>query len=116
MTTHMGSCHCGKVAFEVDGEIDSGLACNCSICQRKGSLLWFVPRAQLRVTQGEDALATYTFNKHVIRHRFCPTCGIHPFGEGTDPKGNAMAAINLRCLTDIDLDAVPVHHYDGRSK
>jgi hypothetical protein len=116
MATHQGSCHCGKVAFEVDGEIDSGLACNCSICQRKGSLLWFVPRGQLRVTAGEDALATYTFNKHVIRHRFCPVCGMHPFGEGTDPKGNAIAAINLRCLTDIDLEAVPVHHYDGRSK
>ncbi|MFC5578837.1 GFA family protein [Lysobacter niabensis] len=116
MTMHQGSCHCGKVAFEVEGEIDSGLACNCSICQRKGSLLWFVPRAQLRVTTGEDALTTYTFNRHVIRHLFCPVCGIHPFGEGTDPKGNAIAAINLRCLTDIDLDSVPVHHYDGRSK
>ena len=115
MPTHQGSCHCGKVTFEVDGEVDSGLACNCSICQRKGSLLWFVPRTQLQVTAGEDALATYTFNRHVIRHRFCPTCGIHPFGEGTDPKGNAIAAINIRCLTDIDLDAVPVHHYDGRS-
>jgi hypothetical protein len=116
MTTHQGSCHCGTVAFEVDGDIDSGLSCNCSICQRKGALLWFVPRAQLRVTRGEDALATYTFNKHVIRHRFCPTCGMHPFGEGTDPKGNAVAAINLRCLTDIELESVPVHHYDGRSK
>lgn len=116
MTTHQGSCHCGQVAFEVDGDIDGGLSCNCSICQRKGSLLWFVPRANLRITQGEDALANYTFNRHVIQHRFCPTCGIHPFGEGTDPKGNAMAAINLRCLTDIELESVPVHHYDGRSK
>ena len=114
--THTGSCHCGQVKFEVDGEITSALACNCSICQRKGSLLWFVPRGQLRVTAGEEALATYTFNRHVIKHRFCPTCGIHPFGEGTDPKGNAMAAINIRCLEDIDLDAVPVQHYDGRSK
>ncbi len=115
MAKHQGSCHCGKVAFEVEGEIDSGLSCNCSICQRRGSLLWFVPRAQLRVTLGEDALATYTFNRHVIRHRFCPTCGMHPFGEGTDPKGNAMAAINLRCLTDIELESIPVHHFDGRS-
>lgn len=114
--THTGSCHCGQVKFEIDGEITSALACNCSICQRKGSLLWFVPRGQLRVTAGEEALATYTFNRHVIKHRFCPTCGIHPFGEGTDPKGNAMAAINIRCLEDIDLDAVPVQHYDGRSK
>jgi len=115
MTTHTGSCHCGQVAFEVEGEIDGALSCNCSICQRKGSLLWFVPRAQLKLRSGEDALATYTFNKHVIRHRFCPACGIHPFGEGTDPQGNAMAAINIRCIEGIDLDAVPVHHYDGRS-
>jgi hypothetical protein len=53
---------------------------------------------------------------HVIEHRFCTRCGIHPFGEGTDPKGNRMAAVNIRCLEDIALDAVPVQHFDGRSK
>ena len=68
--THTGSCHCGQVKFEVDGDITGGLSCNCSMCQRKGSLLWFVPRAQLRVTAGEDTLATYTFNKHAIHHHF----------------------------------------------
>jgi hypothetical protein len=103
------------VAFEADGEITGALSCNCSMCQRKGSLLWFVPRDQLRVTKGEDAMATYTFNKHVIQHRFCPVCGIHPFGEGRDPKGNAIAAINIRCLEGIELDSVAVKHYDGRS-
>jgi hypothetical protein len=112
---YQGSCHCGQVAFEVEGEIDSALACNCSICSRKGSLLWFVARDKLRLKTPEDAISTYTFNKHVIKHRFCPTCGMHPYGEGTDPKGNAMAAINLRCVENIDLDAIPVHHYDGRS-
>ena len=114
--SHKGSCHCGAVAFEVEGEPASALSCNCSMCSRKGSLLWFVPREKLRVLAGEDHLATYRFNKHVIAHRFCPTCGIHPFGEGTDPKGNRMAAINIRCLEDIDLAAIPVTHYDGRSK
>lgn len=113
--SHHGSCHCGKVKFEVEGEPTEALSCNCSICQRKGSLLWFVPRDRLRVTAGEDEMATYTFNRHVIRHRFCPVCGMHPFGEGTDPKGNAIAAINIRCLEDIDLESVPVKHFDGRS-
>ncbi|HEY8520196.1 MAG TPA: GFA family protein [Gammaproteobacteria bacterium] len=112
---YRGSCHCGKVAFEVEGEIDSGLACNCSMCARKGSLLWFVPREALRLLTPEDNLATYTFNKHVIKHRFCPTCGIHPFGEGIDPRGRATAAINLRCLEGLDLDSVPVRHFDGRA-
>jgi hypothetical protein len=113
---YTGSCHCGNVRFEVEGEVDSGLACNCSICHRKGSLLWFVPRASFRLTTDEAALASYTFNKHVIKHRFCPECGIHTHGEGQDPKGNPMAAVNLRTLEDFDLDAVKVHHYDGRSK
>jgi hypothetical protein len=111
---YQGSCHCGQVAYEVEGEIQGALACNCSMCQRKGSLLWFVPRAQFRLLTPEDAAATYTFNKHVIKHRFCTTCGIHPYAEGVDPKGNPMAAINLRCIEGIDLDAIPVQHFDGR--
>jgi hypothetical protein len=110
---YQGSCHCGAVAFEVEGEIDGALACNCSMCRRKGSLLWFVARDQMRLHTPEQAAATYTFNKHVIRHRFCATCGIHPYGEGVDPKGNAMAAINLRCIDNVDLDLVPVQHYNG---
>ena len=113
---HRGSCHCGAIAFEVEGEIASVMACNCSICQRKGSLLWFVPREQLKLLTPEDASRVYEFNEHRIRHRFCPTCGIHPYADGTDPKGNAMAAVNVRCIEGIDLDAIPVTHFDGRAK
>ena len=111
---YKGSCHCGNVAFEVDGTIDGVMSYNCSICQRKGALMWFVPREQMKLTTPEENAATYTFNRHVIKHRFCPTCGIHPYGEGTDPKGNTMAAINVRCIEDIDLDALPVQHFNGR--
>jgi len=111
-----GSCHCGKVAFEVDGKPDKAMSCNCSICQRKGSLLWFVPRDTLHLLTPEANASTYTFNKHAVKHRFCPACGIHPYGEATDPKGNRMAAVNIRCLEGIDLDAVPVVKFDGRSR
>lgn len=114
--TYRGSCHCGRVAFEVDGTIESALSCNCSICERKGSLLWFVPREKLRLLTPEENASTYTFNEHVIRHRFCPNCGIHPYGEGTDSKGNPTAAINIRCLEGLDLASIPVTHFDGRSR
>lgn len=110
-----GSCHCGKVRFDVEGRPEQAMACNCSICQRKGALMWFVPYERLHLETPEENLSTYTFNKHVIRHRFCRECGIHPYGEGSDPKGNRMAAINIRCLEDIDLEAIPLTHYDGRS-
>ena len=112
---YRGSCHCGRVAYEVEGEINTAIACNCSMCQRKGSLLWFVPRDSFHLLTPEDAASTYTFNKHVIKHQFCPVCGIHPYGEGADSKGNRMVAVNVRCLEDIDLEAVTVQNYDGRS-
>jgi uracil-DNA glycosylase len=38
-----GSCHCGGIAFDVEGELSQAMACNCSICARKGALMWFVP-------------------------------------------------------------------------
>ena len=111
-----GSCHCRSIAFTVEGDIESALACNCSICRRKGSLLWFIPREALKLMTPEDRTSVYTFNKHLLKHRFCPVCGIHPYAEGQDPKGNAMVAINIRCLENIDLDSIPVTHFDGRSR
>ena len=67
-----------------------------SLCRRKGSLLWFVPRDALKLTTPEANSKAYTFNQHVTRHHFCPVCGIHPYGEGADPKGERMVAINIR--------------------
>src|SRR5256885_12428207 len=101
---YTGSCHCGKIAYEVEGTIDQAMECNYSMCRRRGSLLWFVPRAQLKLTTPESNLGTYQFNKRVLQHHFCPTCGIAPFSEGIHPKtGQPMAAVNVRCVDGVDL-------------
>ena len=68
-----------------------------------------------RAYGSDENAQTYLFNKHLIKHRFCPTCGIHPYGEGTTPKGNHMVAINIRCLEDFDISSVPVTYFDGKS-
>jgi hypothetical protein len=112
---YKGSCHCGKIAFEVEGDLTQVIDCNCSICTKKGSLLWFVPRQQLRLLTPEENMSTYTFGKRTIKYRFCPNCGMHPFGEGVDPSGNAMAAINARCLEGIELSSLTVQHFNGRA-
>jgi hypothetical protein len=112
---YKGSCHCGKVAFEIEGEFKEAVACNCSICQRKGWLLWFMPREAMTLLTPESAASTYTFNKHRIKHRFCANCGTAPYAEATDQKGQPTVAINIRCLEGIDLASIPVKHFDGRS-
>lgn len=113
---YTGSCHCGRVAFEAEGEIGKVMACNCSMCRRKGSLLWFVPKDGFTLKTAEQNASTYLFNRHAIRHRFCPACGIHPYAEATNPKtGEPTAAINVRCLDGVDVEALEVTHFDGAS-
>ena len=113
--TYKGSCHCGKIAFEVEGEIDQLMECNCSHCSRKGYLLWFAPRETLKLKTPESDLATYTFNKHVIKHHFCPTCGCAPLATGKAPNGADTAAVNARCLEGVDPSALKIVKVDGRS-
>lgn len=111
-----GSCHCGKVAWRVDADLPTeAMACNCSHCRRKGFLLAFFPIAQFTLDHGEDALKSYEFYKHMIEHRFCTTCGTQSFAVGIGPGGAKMAAINLRCVPDADLDALAIRKVDGAS-
>lgn len=110
-----GSCHCGNIKFEAEGEVESVLACNCSICLRKGTLLWFVPSAQFNLLSSPENITTYTFNKHHIKHQFCGVCGVQPFGQAKDSNGNETFAVNVRCLETIDPLAIPVQFYDGKS-
>jgi len=112
---YSGSCHCGKVQFEVKTQLDSVLSCNCSHCSRKGFLLTFVPADQFTLRSGEDSLAEYRFNKHAIAHKFCTTCGTQPFAYGAMPDGSPVRAVNVRYLEDVDLDSLQVQHVDGRS-
>jgi hypothetical protein len=116
MMKHEGSCHCGRIGYEVSGEIPQVVDCNCSFCRRRGALLWFVPAADFKLRTPQANVATYTFNKHRLQHHFCTSCGIAPYSEGTGPDGKAMVAINVRCLPEVDLEALKVVQYDGASK
>jgi hypothetical protein len=112
---HKGSCHCGKVTFEVEGDLGSVISCNCSICSRKGALLWALPKQQVQFHSETGTLGRYTFHRHVLAHRFCTSCGIHTHGEDVAEAGEPNVYINIRCLEGVDLESIPVQHFDGRS-
>jgi hypothetical protein len=115
MPTHTGSCHCGAIAFSFDGEIGQAMACNCSICARKGVLMHFSPESDFRLNTPEETMGTYRFNTHRIAHHFCPTCGIAPFSRAAGKDGTPMVAVNLRCVDGVDPAALTVQMFDGRS-
>lgn len=113
-TTHQGSCHCGAVKYQVAIDLDQPvLQCNCSMCARSGTLLAFVQPDKFTLKAGEDHLVEYKFNKHVIGHLHCKTCGIKPFARGASPKG-PMVAVNVRSLEDFELTKVKITDYDGK--
>ena len=113
-----GSCHCGRIAYEV--EVGDGITevydCNCSMCRRRGGLLWFAPRSALVLKTAEADLATYRFNREHLAHHHCTVCGIAPFSEGVDPKSGAKTvAVNLRALPGLDLATLKIVPVDGAS-
>jgi len=115
--TYSGSCHCGKVKFEVTLDLsEPAVICNCSMCGRAGTMLRFVPASEFKLLSGEDVLTEYRFNNKVINHLFCSVCGIKPFGAGKGRDGVETRAVNVRCLEGVDLQQVPTRLVDGKSR
>jgi hypothetical protein len=114
--TYTGGCHCGQVRYQIESAaLESAMACNCSICSKKGHLLTFVPAAAFKLLEGQDQLSDYQFNKKNIHHLFCRVCGISSYGTGKGKDGQTMYSINVRCLDDIDIDKLSVKTFDGKS-
>jgi hypothetical protein len=110
-----GSCQCQAVTFDATLDLDHTVTCNCSRCQRLGSVLSFTPAEKFRLRSGEDALTEYRFGSKKIGHQFCKVCGIEPFAYGVSPDGAPMVGVNVNCLDGVDPRALKSTHYDGRS-
>ncbi len=115
MKTYTGGCHCQEVRFEVAMTIEKALACNCSICSKRATLLVFTPEENFKLLSGASNLTEYQFGKKRLHHFFCSKCGIAPFSSGAMPNGAKMKAINLRCVDSLNLDEIPVEFFDGKN-
>ncbi len=115
MQHHTGGCQCGAVRYEVDVDLDNTLTCNCSRCQKLGSVLSFTPASNFKLVQGEEKLTEYLFNKNQIHHLFCKVCGIQSFARASGKDGTPMVAVNANCLDGLEPRQLKSHHFDGRS-
>ena len=114
-TSYIGSCHCGRVRFEINAVIDRVTECNCSICSKKGILHLRVAPENFRLLSGGEHLATYQFGTRVAKHHFCMVCGIHTF---TRPRAAPnLYTVNVRCLEGADLVSLgcKIVKFDGQN-
>src|SRR5262249_31243706 len=111
MKTYKGSCHCGKVRFEVDADIDHVRLCDCSICRKRGALTHRVEESCFRLLTPLDELSLYQWHTRTAKDYFCSACGVLAFRRPrTAPH---LWAVNVRCLDDVDLSAIPIREVHG---
>ncbi|CDN49344.1 GFA family protein [Neorhizobium galegae] len=79
---HKGSCLCGAVTFEIEGDLSAPDACHCSKC-RKHSGHFFastdVARERLAIKGTENI--TWFQSSEKVRRGFCATCGSSLFWD-----------------------------------
>lgn len=122
MSRFEGSCHCGRVRFEVEADIDHVRVCDCSICSKRGALNHRIPKENLKLLTPWEDLVLYQWGSRTAKDYFCPTCGILPFRRPADPTSGERAqgvepfdgwAVNVRCLEGVDLEAIPIKRIHG---
>ena len=75
-----GSCLCGAVRYEIDGELGPIGHCHCRTCRKAHAAAFAttarVDRSRFRWSCGEDVVASFESTPGKRRF-FCPRCGSH---------------------------------------
>lgn len=98
--SYKGGCQCGAVRYRVDKlDLDKSITCNCSRCQKLGSVLAFTPRDNFVLKSGGQNLTEYLFNDKKISHQFCKTCGIQALPMANCPTAAKWPPSTSTALT-----------------
>jgi hypothetical protein len=121
-----GSCLCGEVKFEIDGDFESFYLCHCRFCQKDTGSAHasnlFSSTAKLVWKSGQDKIKTYHLPSTKHMKSFCSNCGsalpnvqmdgkllVVPAGrlnQDISIKPNAHIFTSRRASWDYDLENV----------
>lgn len=124
---YKGSCLCGKVNFEIEGEFEIFFLCHCERCRKDTGSAHaanlFSSSARLKWISGEEKVKTFNYNSEGHIKSFCSNCGSALPNLQFDgkllvvPAGSMDNDIHMKpqghifCLNkanwDNDLDSVP---------
>lgn len=122
MKTYHGSCFCGEVTFEADGDLADGtMRCNCRFCRKMRYWEMRLPDADgLRITSGTDHLTETPRadgSDLDMHHMFCGRCGTRLWTTGNiQEMGGRFTQVCVGALNDAtvqELIAAPIHWANG---
>ncbi|HTT11426.1 MAG TPA: GFA family protein [Burkholderiaceae bacterium] len=107
-----GSCHCGAVRWQFEGQPDGATACNCTVCRRYGVLWAYGYEGEGIAVSGRTQAYT---RGEAIEFHFCPVCGCVAFWRARqgNQEGRRRIAVNLRLAEPEAVAQVPIDHFDG---
>jgi hypothetical protein len=115
VTVLQGSCLCGGVRFEIDGEFEPRSYCHCTSCKRlSGGAATANGRARsdsIRITSGEELLRRYQPEEGSAK-TFCSACGSNLFGAGWPER--EFCSVRLPAI-DTPFEGRPTRHIFTRS-
>ena len=127
MGTHLGSCLCGAVRFEITGDFERFFLCHCKRC-RKGTgsahgANLFSSTAKITWLSGETNIRTFVLPSTRHQKAFCSECGsalprvplkgtmlVVPAGSldsAIEVRPNAHIFVASRADWDHDLERIP---------
>lgn len=113
---HFGSCLCGQVRFEIEGDFESFFLCHCNYCRKDTGSAHaanlFSSTASLKWLSGRDQIRE--FNVPATRHAksFCSTCGA---AVPSQHAGGALLAVPAGSL-DSEVRIRPNAHIFAASR
>ena len=111
-----GQCHCGKVKWKFEGDIDRITACNCTVCRKYGTL-WAYGFKDKNVTiSGETS--KYLRSGEELSFNFCSDCGCVAYWHGVEKHEEGYrVAVNTRLANNPEeIESIPIRHFDGLGK
>lgn len=105
-----GSCLCGGIQYQYDGEINEISLCHCGQCRKaQGSAFAAnspLLSAQFHIVKGHELLKSY-YSSPIKKRVFCANCG-SPLYSQRDDK---LDVLRLRLGTlDTPITATPSYH------
>jgi len=94
MTKLTGSCLCGQVSYEADGEISMQGNCHCTDCQQTSgspfATLIFMDKNDVKITGETTRFEHQVDSGNTLSKDFCPKCGSQMFG-GNEARPDSIA-------------------------
>ncbi|ALS96882.1 GFA family protein [Lacimicrobium alkaliphilum] len=115
MSHYLGSCLCGTVKFEVQGDFEHFYLCHCQHCQKDTGSAHaanlFSQSAKLIWHAGAEAVTSFTLAGTRHNKSFCKLCG----SALPDTQAAGLLVVPAGCL-DTNLAMAPTAHIFSSSK